>query len=209
MKRFAFVLAAAAVICVPLRANPDGTGSARFTVVEATIADIQKGLQTGLITTEQLVQMYLNRIATYDPASRRVTDADGRVFFGLNSYLYVNPQALNEARASDAARHRGNVKQPMLGVPIILKDNIDTFDMPTTAGSVALRNSIPLGDAFIANKLRAAGAIILGKATLTEFANFLTNGIRPATARSANTDTTRTIPGRTRDRCRSVTAGRC
>ncbi len=177
MKRIALVFAAAAAIGVQLFANPGGAGSARFDVVEATIADIQKGLQTHLITTEQLVQMYLNRIQTYDPASRRVTDSEGRVFFGLNSYLHINPLVLNEARASDAGRHPGNDKQPMLGVPIILKDNIDTFDMPTTAGSVALHNSVPLADAFITKKLRAAGAIILGKATLTEFANFLTNGM--------------------------------
>src|SRR5262249_28377674 len=177
MKRLALALAAAALAAVHPVAHPGGAGSARFTVVETTIADIQKALQTRLITTEELVQMYLDRIATYDPASRRVTDSEGRVFFGLNSYLHVNPQALNEARASDAARHHGNIKQPMFGVPIILKDNVDTFDMPTTAGSVALHNSIPLSDAFIAKKLRDAGAIILGKATLTEFANFLTNGM--------------------------------
>jgi amidase len=177
MKRFFLVIAAVAAIGVQLSANPGGVGSSRFTVVEATIADIQKSLQTGLLTTEELVQMYLTRIATYDPASRRVTDADGRTFYGLNSYLHVNPQALNEARASDASRHNGKIKQPMLGIPIILKDNVDTFDMPTTAGSVALHNSIPLDDAFITKKLRDAGAIILGKATLTEYANFLTNGM--------------------------------
>ena len=177
MKRIALVLAAIALIAAHVAANPGGVGSARFSVIEATIPQIQKALQTRLITTEQLVQMYLNRIATYDPASRRVTDAEGRTFYGLNSYIHVNPQSLDEARASDAARHHGNIKQPMLGVPVILKDNVDTFDMPTTAGSVALRNSIPLDDAFITKKLRNAGAILLGKATMTEYANFLTNGM--------------------------------
>jgi amidase len=179
MKRFAFVLAAISLVAVHLAANPGGVGSARFSVIEATIPDIQKALQTGLVTTEQLVQIYLNRIQTYDPASRRVTDSEGRTFFGLNSYMYVNPQALNEARASDAARHHGNIKQPMFGVPIILKDNVDTFDMPTTAGSVALRNSIPLGDAFVAKKLRDAGAIILAKTTLTELANWVAGAPTP------------------------------
>jgi amidase len=174
MKRLLFTLAA---VVVNLSANPGGVGSSRFSVIEATIPDIQKALQTRLITTEELVQIYLNRINTYDPASRRATDAEGRVFYGLNSYIYINPKALNEARVSDANRHRGNIKSPMYGVPIVLKDNVDTFDMPTTAGSVALRNSIPLDDAFITKKLRDAGAIILGKATLTEFANFLTNGM--------------------------------
>jgi amidase len=177
MKRLAFALASAAAIAVHLSANPGGQGSARFTLVEATIEDIQKALQTGLVTTEELVQMYLNRINTYDPASRRVTDPDGRLLYGLNSYLYVNPQALNEARASDFRHHHGHPRGPLAGVPIVLKDNVDTFDMPTTAGSVALRNSIPLDDAFVAKKLRQGGAIVLGKATLTEYANFLTNGM--------------------------------
>jgi amidase len=106
-----------------------------------------------------------------------VTDGEGRVFFGLNSYIYLNPFPLNEARVVDAGRHHGRIKRPMDGVPVILKDNVDTFDMPTTAGSVALRDSTPLDDAFITKKLREAGAVILGKATLTEFANFLTNGM--------------------------------
>ncbi|HMF01079.1 MAG TPA: amidase family protein [Terriglobia bacterium] len=65
----------------------------------------------------------------------------------------------------------------LFGIPVVLKDNVNTFDMPTTAGSVALTGSIPPDDAFITRKLRAAGAIIIGKATLTEFANFLTNGM--------------------------------
>ena len=177
MKRSPLVFLALVVsVVVPLTANPGGVGSARFDVNEATIVDIQKALQTRLLTSEQLVQIYLNRIATYDPASRRAT-VDGRVFFGLNSYLHLNPNALDEARAVDEARHRGNIKMPLYGVPVILKDNIDTGDMPTTAGSVALRNSVPLSDAFVTKKLREAGAIILGKATLTEFANFLTNGM--------------------------------
>jgi amidase len=177
MKRILLVCLAVWVLVLPVGADPSGVGSARFSVVEATIPAIQKALETRLITTEQLVQMYLTRIATYDPASRRVTDAEGRVFYGLNSYLHVNARALDEARASDEARHRGNIKSPLFGVPVVLKDNIDTADMPTTAGSVALRGSIPLSDAFVTKKLREAGAIILGKATLTEFANFLTNGM--------------------------------
>lgn len=192
MKHIAFALAVVTALAVQLSADRHDRDDdrPRFALVEATIEDIQKALQTHVITAEQLVQMYLNRIATYDTASRRVTDAEGRVFYGLNSYIYVNPKAVNEARASDGDRHhgrndsdddhdrgRGNDRQPLRGIPIVLKDNVDTFDMPTTAGSVALRNSIPLDDAFITKKLRRAGAIILGKATLTEYANFLTNGM--------------------------------
>src|SRR4029077_19995403 len=78
----------------------------------------------------------------------------------------------------DGGHHHGRGhRRPLSGIPIILKDNIDTRDMPTTAGAVALAGSIPLNDAFIARKLREAGAIILGKGTLTEFANFLTAGM--------------------------------
>ena len=155
-----------ATAAVPIVANPGGAGSARFNLVETDITTIQKALQTRLLTTEQLVRMYLARIAAYDHAGPR-----------LNSYIHINAHALDDARASDAARHRGNIKSPLFGVPIILKDNIDTFDMPTTAGSMALAGSIPLSDAFVAKKLRDAGVIFLGKATMTEFANFLTNGM--------------------------------
>jgi amidase len=177
MKRILLTLLAIAFCVFPVGADPQGAGSARFDLVEATIPTIQKALQTRLITSEQLVRMYLARIAAYDTASIRRTDAEGRTFYGLNSYIHLNANAIAEARARDAARPRGNIKQPMYGVPIILKDNVDTFDMPTTAGSVALRGSIPTSDAFITKKLREAGAIILGKATLTEYANFLTNGM--------------------------------
>ena len=95
----------------------------------------------------------------------------------LNAFLTLNANALAEARALDAARHPGIARSPLYGIPVLLKDNIDTADMPTTAGSVALDGSIPPDDAFITKKLRDAGAIILGKATLTEFANFLAIGM--------------------------------
>ena len=162
----AFIATALVTLAVPLVADPGGAGSARFDVVETSIPTIQKALQTRLITTEDLVQMYLDRINAYDSAGPH-----------LNSYIHVNALALAEAHASDAARHRGNIKSPLFGVPVILKDNIDTADMPTTAGSVALTGSMPVTDAFVTRKLREAGAIILGKATMTEFANFLTNGM--------------------------------
>jgi amidase len=173
MKRFTpFVRAcavavalAAGAVAVPV-ANPGGAGSARFNLIETDIATIQKAAQTGLVSTEQLVQMYMNRIAAYDQAGPH-----------LNSYLHVNDQALNAARAADNARHHGIARLPLDGVPMLLKDNIDTFDMPTTAGSNALHGSVPPDDAFIAQRLRAAGAIIMGKGSLTEYANFLTNGM--------------------------------
>ena len=138
-------------------------GTAQLQLVEATVPELLKALQTGLVTSEQLVQMYLARIAAYDDAGPK-----------LNAFLTVNPNALAEARELDRTRHPGIARSPLYGIPVLLKDNVDTADMPTTAGSVALEGSIPPDDAFITQKLRDAGAIILGKATLTEFANFLT-----------------------------------
>lgn len=137
-----------------------------FRLVEATISDIEQGYRSHLITPEQLVGMYQARIAAYDEAGPHVS-----------SYMHLNQHAIEAAQQlnnhDDAARRA----LPLFGVPMILKDNINTFDMPTTAGSVALGGSTPPHDAFIAQKLRNAGAIILGKGTLTEFANFLTNGM--------------------------------
>lgn len=135
-------------------------------LVEADVSELQLALRSRLITSEQLVQMYLNRIAAYDHAGPM-----------LNSFIHINANALEEARARDRDRHRGRAHGPLFGIPVLLKDNIDTADMPTTAGSVALAGSIPPNDAFITAKLREAGAIILGKATLTEFANFIAIGM--------------------------------
>ncbi len=89
----------------------------------------------------------------------------------------MNQRAVKDAQEANGGRANGYQKRPLFGIPMILKDNIDTKDMPTTAGSVAFAGSIPQSDAFVAKKLLEAGAIILGKATMTEFANFLTNGM--------------------------------
>jgi amidase len=141
-------------------------GTAELQLVEATVGQVLKALQTKLVTTEQLVGMYLDRIAAYEDAGPAV-----------NAYIHINANALQHARLADQFRHPGIARLPLEGIPVILKDNIDTFDMPTTAGSVALAGSIPPDNATITRKLRDAGAIILGKATLTEFANFIANGM--------------------------------
>ncbi|HEX6899165.1 MAG TPA: amidase family protein [Thermoanaerobaculia bacterium] len=171
MKHIRFLLLGIAVVTASLfagqvAADEGGVGSARLQLVEATIEQLQKAIQTGLITSEDLVRMYNARIAAYDDSGP-----------ALNSFLFVNPNAEAQARDLDAARHPGRARSPLYGIPILLKDNIDTADMPTTAGSVALAGSIPPDDAFITRKLREAGAIILGKATLTEFANFIAIGM--------------------------------
>jgi len=166
MKRL-FVEITAAVLAVwtlslPVSANKGGSGSARLNLIEVTIPDLLKAIQTGLVTIEELVQMYNARIDAYDD--------DGPA---LNAYLHRNANADAEARQLDALRHPGRERTPLYGIPVLLKDNVNTSDMPTTAGSVALAGSIPLDDAFITRKLREAGAIVLGKATLTEYANFI------------------------------------
>jgi amidase len=171
MKRPLLTLAAVAAMLVvaqmrPVVANPGGAGSARLDLVEATVGDLHKAIQTKLVTIEQLTEMYLARIAAYDDAGP-----------GVNAFLHVNANAALQASQLDALRGPGVARAPLYGIPVLLKDNIDTADMPTTAGSVALAGSIPPDDAFITRKLREAGAVILGKATLTEFANFIAIGM--------------------------------
>ncbi|HWC19310.1 MAG TPA: amidase family protein, partial [Terriglobales bacterium] len=133
---------------------------------EATISQIEHAYQTHLLTPQRLIGMYLARIKAYDGT--------------LNSYMLVNPHALDTARElerqhEDGDRDRDDRSQPLYGIPVVVKDNNDTFDMPTTAGSVALGGSVPPDDATIVKKIRRAGGIILGKGTLTEFANFISD----------------------------------
>src|SRR5450759_1680720 len=124
-----------------------------FALEEATLADLQAGMAAGTMTARSITQQYLDRIVELDrqgPTLRHV--------------LETNPDALSLADSLDQERKAGRVRGPLHGIPILLKDNIDTADrMTTTAGSLALAGSIPLQDAFIAAKLRAAGAILLGK----------------------------------------------
>ena len=128
----------------------------------ATIRDIQTALADGRLTSRQLVQRYLDRIAMFDTGGP-----------ALNSVRELHPEVLAQADRLDAERAEGLVRGPLHGIPVLLKDNVGTNDMPTTAGSIALKGSIPKNDAFLTAQLRAAGAIILGKANLSEFANWV------------------------------------
>lgn len=166
MKRATYVLLAATLLAWPVAAAAPAGSPRGLQLVEATVPQLQQALRARLVTSERLVRMYLDRIAAYDDAGPQ-----------LNAFLHVNERALDVARARDVDRRRGRAHGPLFGIPILLKDNVDTKDMPTTAGSVALEGAIPPRDAFIARKLRAAGAIVLGKATLTEFANFIAIGM--------------------------------
>ena len=125
----------------------------------SSIPQLQKALDEGRTSSKALVQTYLARIRAYD---RHV-----------NAIRALNPDALRIARKLDSERTAGRVRGPLHGIPILLKDNINTTDMPTTAGSIALDGSIPLNEATITTKLEAAGAIILGKTNLSEFANWV------------------------------------
>lgn len=172
MKRFLpriSIAVAFVALALPAIARADADDQKPFDVVEATIDDIQDALVSGAVTPEGLVKMYLARIAAYDQAGPH-----------LNSFMFVNKNAARTASKLDPedwAEDDGGANQPLFGIPMILKDNIATSDMPTTAGSIALGQSTPPKDAFIAAKLRRAGAIILGKGTLTEFANFIALGM--------------------------------
>ncbi len=143
-------------------AGPAATGAAGFDPAEQSIAALQLALAAQTITAKQLTAAYLDRIARYDrsgPAYRSV--------------LALNPDALAIARALDVERRAGKVRGPLHGVPILIKDNIETADrIATTAGSLALAGSFRKTDAPVAARLRAAGAVVLGKANLSEWANF-------------------------------------
>jgi amidase len=132
----------------------------------ATVAQLRKLLDSGRITSQQLTQAYLDRISALDAQPP-----------ALNAVRMINPQALAEARAADVKLRTRGAHGPLVGIPVLLKDNIDATGMPTTAGSAALTHSYPSVDAPLAAQLRRAGAVILGKANLTEFANYLTNGM--------------------------------
>lgn len=126
----------------------------------ATIADINAAFDSGSLTAEKLVELCLARIHMYD-----------REGPALHALMTINSKAVETARALDAERKAKGPRSPLHGIPVVLKDNYNTADMPTTGGSVLLEGSIPPADAFIVKKLRDAGAIILAKANMSEFAS--------------------------------------
>ena len=128
---------------------------------EITLQQLQEGYKRGTFTIEQVVTDYLKRIEDLDKSGP-----------GLNSIMFVNAQAIETAKQLDQELKDGKSRGPLHGIPIILKDNIDTHDMPTTAGATVLRDSYPQQDSHITKKLRDAGAVIIAKANLSEWANF-------------------------------------
>ncbi len=148
--------------CQP-QADHSPSGSATgFTLEEIDIAGMQAGYKSGAFTIKEVVLSYLGRIEAIDKNGYR-----------LNSVLVVNPDAVSIAEALDEEMAKGKIRGPLHGIPVVLKDNVDTHDrMATTAGSRALMGSYPLKDSHVAKQLRDAGAVILGKANLSEWANF-------------------------------------
>jgi amidase len=144
-----------------------------FTVVEASISDMQAALKSGRVTSHDLVLQYLVRIATYEDK--------------LHAAITVNPNALKEADALDKERAAGKVRGPLHGIPVAIKDNIHTTDMPTTGGAIAFAALVPPYEATLTKNLRDAGAIILAKTQMTELANWVAgNPPMPANYNSLN-----------------------
>ncbi|MEU8546345.1 amidase [Streptomyces roseoverticillatus] len=138
---------------------PDGPPPApHIDLDKVTIPELQARMADGSLTSAALTAAYLRRIATVDPR--------------INAVLRTDPTAMRQAAASDARHRRGSARGPLDGIPVLLKDNIDTRGMPTTAGSLALAASPPHTDAALVTRLRDAGAVILGKTNLSEWANF-------------------------------------
>src|SRR5713226_7614064 len=130
-----------------------------FTVVEASIPDMQAALRAGRITSRELVLQSLARIATYEDK--------------LHAAITVNPNALKEAEQLDRERAAGKIRGPLHGIPVAIKDNIHTTDMLTTGGALAFADLVPPYEATITRNLRDAGAIVLAKTQMTELANWV------------------------------------
>jgi amidase len=143
--------------------SPTPANKQSFTVVESSIREMQSAMEQGRVTSREIVLQYLTRIATYEDK--------------LNAVIVVNPHALEEAEARDRERAAGKIRGPLHGIPIALKDNIHTTDMPTTGGALAFDGLVPPYEATLTKNLRDAGAIIIAKTNMTELANWVATGM--------------------------------
>jgi amidase len=173
MKRLAFLI----FLFIPALAGYAGAdgrdhdrdhGRGRFDLMEATIPEIQEAFRTHRINSKQLVKMYLDRIEAYEGL--------------LNGVIQINPEVLEEAHRRDVERAMGRVRGPLHGIPIALKDNIHTTNMPTTGGALAFDGFVPPYEATLVRKLRRAGAVIMAKTVLTELANWVAGAPTPMPA---------------------------
>jgi amidase len=162
LRNTAFTAILTAASCQTRESSPAQVSDRAFEFEEATIAQLQEAMDSGQLTARSLTEVYLSRIDKLD-----------RQGPALHSLIEVNPEALEIADSLDRERAEKGIRGPLHGIPVVLKDNIDTADrMTTTAGSLALEGSVPERDSFVARKLREAGAILLAKANLSEWANF-------------------------------------
>ena len=129
-----------------------------FDVRETTIAETQAAIRAGRVTCRQLVEAYIKRVKAYDQATH------------LNSMILLNPEALADADRLDAEFRKTHTMRPLHGVVVIVKDNYDTRGLQTTGGSLAMKGTVPTADAFMVKRLREAGAIVLGKSNMAEWA---------------------------------------
>ncbi|QJW88659.1 amidase [Spirosoma taeanense] len=139
---------------VPSKASPTN----KFELLETTISDIHRAFRSGSLTSEQLVRAYLERIQTFDQSTK------------LNSIIVINPEAIAAARALDAEFRKTGKLRPLHGIPVIVKDNFNTKGLQTTGGSIALKGFAPTEDAYQVQKIREAGAIVLAKSNMAEWA---------------------------------------
>jgi amidase len=158
---FSVILATTVVVSGQNRSRPQPP----FQVVEASIQDLQAALASGRTTSRAIVTQYLIRLALYEDR--------------LNAALAVNPKALDEADARDRERAQGKLRGPLHGIPVALKDNIHTTDLPTTGGALVFAGYVPPYEATLTKNLRDAGAIIIAKAGLTELANWVAGAPNP------------------------------
>lgn len=163
MKNHKLLATFAGLLCGP--PSHAQSGKAPFQIMETTIDEIHAAYKSGKLTAHELVQGYLDRINAYDKQGPRI-----------NSIITLNPKASEEADQLDAQFRNSGFVGPLHGIPVLVKDEIDTAGMPTTLGSVLFRNYRPPLDAFVVARLKKAGAIILGKTTLGEFASGDTYG---------------------------------
>src|SRR5688572_25905097 len=165
MRRIPLLLALLALGACDSKAPGDvpsaGNEPTDFIFAEVDISDLQTRMQRGELDSRTLTQAYLDRIAAIDKAGPT-----------LNAVMEINPDALKEAALRDVERKTNSVRGPLHGIPILLKDNIGATPMANSAGSLALKDFRPANDAFLVRRLREAGAVILGKANLSEWANF-------------------------------------
>ena len=158
--RIAAVMLAVTMLCASfVRSYSQSEKPAPFQIVETSIDDIHAAMKAGKLNAHQLVQGYLDRINAYDKRGPNI-----------NSIITLNPQALAEADKLDAAYQASGFVGPLHGIPVLVKDEIDAAGMPTTLGTLVFKDYRPTRDAFVVEKLRKAGAIILGKTTLSEYA---------------------------------------